>query len=262
MTKDSGSSLTRPVPAVEKAIEILQAFRDGHTQYGPAELGRMLNANRSTIFHILRTLQSYGFLQRDETTKKFKLGYALVELGQRVLRSMDLRSLAKPVMQELMDETGEMVVLSVPDRDSALVVELVESRGSVRTTISVGTRLPASATADGKVLLAWRPEEDLEAILRRRAPRRFTEASITDMDALRQELGTVRKRGYALDNEEYAAGVRGISAPIRDIRSLVIAAITLAGTGIPDQRMPELADRVLRAAGKASLLLGARSPEE
>ncbi len=126
MAKHSSTTSFKIVPAVEKAIQILFCFRDGQVEYGPAELGRILNANRSTIFHILRTLERYGLLQRDETTKKFRLGYSLVDLGQVVLRRMDLRSVAKPLMQELTEETGETVLLSILDGQSVLVIDVVE----------------------------------------------------------------------------------------------------------------------------------------
>ncbi len=256
MAKDLTSSSFKIVPAVEKAIQILMCFRDGQEEYGPAELGRILNANRSTIFHILRTLERYGVLQRDESTKKFRLGYALVDLGNVVLRRMDLRSIAKPIMQGLMDDTGETVLLTILDGQTVLVIDVVESSRRVRTTSSVGTRLPVSATADGKILLAWREEGNIDTVLANSTLRGFTEASITDPQAFREELARVRERGYAIDDQEYSSGVRGVSAPVRDFRGEVVAAMTLAGFGISDARLPELIDKVVYAASQVSPRLG------
>lgn len=257
MVRGSSSTSFKIVPAVEKAIQILQCFKDGEEEYGPAELGRILNANRSTIFHILRTLEHYGLLQRNESTKKFRLGYSLLDLGNVVLRRMDLRTIAKPMMQELVDETGETVLLTILDGQSVMVVGRVESRRRVRTTSSVGARLPVSATADGKVFLAWAADSVVDAVLGPGPLRRFTEVSITDAEAFKRELARVREQGYGVDDEEYSSGVRGISAPVRDFRGKVVAAITLAGFGISDERLPELIDKVVSTAAEVSQRLGA-----
>lgn len=244
------------VPAIERAVQVLFAFKDGPEEYGASELVRALGVNRSSLFHVLRTLEHFGFLQYDNSTRKFRLGYALVELGNVVLSRTDLRALAKPFMQKLAHTTGENVVLSILDAGSVLIIAQEESRRKMRITSPTGTRLPILAAADGKVLLAWRQSREVDEALKASPNERRPGGHEPEEGTFRRELSSVREKGYAFDDEGYQRGVRGISAPVRNFKGEVVAAITIVGVGIADQRLTGLAGEVVDASRQISARLG------
>src|SRR5205085_9563540 len=140
-------------------------------------------------------------------------GLSLFELGSLVRRKMDVSSEAKPYLKTLRERTGETVHLAILDHASVLFINHLESEHAVRMSVNVGVRAPAHCTAVGKALLAFQPAEILEQIVFYGG---LTPKTITAASHLRQDLATVRTRGYAIDDEELEIGLRCIAAPIRD----------------------------------------------
>jgi DNA-binding IclR family transcriptional regulator len=157
----------------------------------------------------------------------------LFELGTLVRRKMDVASESREQMHALVESTGETAQLGVLDHVSVLYIRIFESRQAVRMSSSVGSRAPAHCTSVGKALLAYQSVE----LVRQFADgglKRFTANTITSPAALLQELASVRAKGYAVDDEEFEVGLRGIAAPIRDHSGEVTAAVSVAA---PVQRM-------------------------
>lgn len=251
--KRASSDLPRPVPAVERAVLVLRALRDGAAPPRLSDLSRALGLSKSTLSALLGTLEHHGLVERDDASRTYRLGYALLDLGHAVLRGLDLRLIARPHLIRLRDTIGETAVLHVPVERGALIADRVESEHQLKVTAPVGHRLPPFAGAVAKVFLAWGPEDALARLLRGRALPAFTPRSITDPRRYRAELERVRARGYATDREEYLPGVCAASAPVLDVRGRPSATVTVVGYSARlDPRLRAAAAEVARAAAEIS----------
>lgn len=251
---------TYNVRAVERAMRILSSFDDGqHAELAVSEIAQATRLHRATAHRIIMTLLSSGFLERTANGHGFRLGLRVVELGLGALRGLDFRRPAFPYMQQLVERYGETCTLAMFDRGQVLYVEVIHSERALTIAAGVGRRLPAHCTASGKVLLAFLPTEVVERILN--APLAFyTEKTITSADQLREELETVRQRGYAIADEEFEVGIWAISTPIRDVDGSVIAALSmpLPTNRLKQERIPEIAQALLEAANAVSAHVQAR----
>ena len=246
------------VPALERALSVLQCLGDSKRGFSISEIGRRLKIPKSSAHLILTTLGRRGFLQRNTQTGRYHLGLQLVSLSRSALENLDLREEAKPFLRSLMQESGFTVHMAVLERDEAVIIEKVEAPGLVRLASWIGRRLDVNCTGVGKVLLAFLPEDELDHLLRTKEFARHNSRTIISKHALRRELKRVKQLGYALDNEEDEPGVRCIGAPVFDENGKAVAAISVAGTTsqIGIDRVPNLARQVKRAAGSISVRLG------
>ena len=146
-----------------------------------------------------------------------------------MLRAHAIRRAAHPVLLDLRHKTRESAQLAVLDGTDIVIIDTEESYAFVREITTPGQRTPAHALSTGKVLMAYLPDAQLEALLRRRRRRAFTAKTITAADDLRRELARVRRQGFALADEEYEEGVIGIAAPIFDRWGTAVAAISVGG---------------------------------
>lgn len=218
------------VPAVERAIRILLTFEDGGTTYGVSDLSRRLGIHKSTVYDILNTLTYFDFLERDDESKKYRLGPALFRLGNRVGAQLGLRDAARSYLRDLAADLEQTVILSqLTVENDILTVDAVVPEVAVAISTSVGRRLPHSAGALGKTFHAALPHSELEAMLVKNGLRRFTDRTIVEPALYRDELARVRQQGYAIDDEEYLQGVRALAAPVVDRDGCVAAALCVVG---------------------------------
>jgi IclR family transcriptional regulator, KDG regulon repressor len=219
--------------SVANAIRLTKAFSEQDSEMGISLLANRLGLAKSTVHRLATTLVEYDILEQNRESGKYRLGLALFELGTLVRRKMDAASGAQEQIHALADATGETVQLAILDHLTVLYIRIRESRQAVRLSSGLGTRAPAHCTSVGKVLLAYQPAEIVQQVIDN-GLKRYTENTITDADALRTELATIRQKGYAIDDEEIEPGLRCIAAPIRDHSGHVTAAISVAA---PIQRM-------------------------
>jgi IclR family transcriptional regulator, KDG regulon repressor len=219
--------------SVANAIRLIKAFSEDEYEMGITALASRLRLAKSTVHRLATTLLEYDMLEQNRETGKYRLGLALFELGTLVRRKMDAATESREEMHSLVEATGETAQLGVLDHVSVLYIRIFESRQAVRMSSSVGSRAPAHCTSVGKVLLAHQPAEVVREIADR-GLERYTDHTITSAEALLEELASIRARGYAIDDEEFEVGLRGIAAPIRDHTGQVTAAISIAA---PVQRM-------------------------
>src|SRR5438067_4491350 len=147
----------RPIASVARALAVLDELRDSEEGLGVNELSRRIGVNASTASRLLATLESAGMVERDGHGP-FRLGLHLVTLADRVLARLDLQALARPVLLELMERTGETATLSLPGESEAITVDSVPSRNSVVSMARLGRPSISHATAVGKVMLAFSGE--------------------------------------------------------------------------------------------------------
>jgi IclR family KDG regulon transcriptional repressor len=248
------------VPAVDRAARLLHTIASSETSLGVSELSRQLKFNKSTTHDILTTLCHHHLLERDESTKTYRLGYALAELGHRVGERMDLRAVAHPRLLALARAVEETVILGTYHDGHVAIVDREEAPHDVKITAPLGRRLYYSAGVFGKIFLAAMSEAEANKLVRERPLRAYTPKSITKVTAYRAELEQVRAQGYALDDEEYLAGVRAAAAPVNDEQGRVVAALTVVGfsTRLSNTKLLQIAKQTRDAAEEISRQLGAK----
>jgi DNA-binding IclR family transcriptional regulator len=246
------------IQSIERAATVLRLLATRSGRRGVAELAGELELPKGTVYGILRTLQTVGFVEQDHESGKYQLGPALLHIGSRYLESNELRLRGLRWSETLADQTGEAVSIGAPHETMVLVVhQAFRPHGSPRT-LAVGSLVPVHATALGKALLANRP--DLANVVAGRQLASYTPATVSDPAALNAQLQTVAGRGWADEVEELLPGVASIAAPIESRQCVVIGAIAVSG---PIERIcvhgsprRELVDQVMDSARAISRELG------
>lgn len=237
------------VPAVDRAARILSLLRTEGREMTMAEIADATGWHRSSVHKLLVTLSYHGLLDRDVITKKYSLGLALSEYGRIALNSLDIRYVAKPFLKTLVKYSGETAGLSVLRGTQMIFVDIEEPQIQIRVSLFVGMRSPVTTTSNGKAVLAWLPESQVDEIVKIEGLHATTKKSIIKLAAFRAELAATRERGYATDYEEYEEGVAGVSAPVFDSRGQAMGAICVA---MPTFRMKK--DKIRRYGKKCTEL--------
>jgi DNA-binding IclR family transcriptional regulator len=245
------------VPAVDRALSILALLRSEGREMSIAEIAKSTGWHKSSVQRLLATLNHHGFIGRDETTKRYSLGIALAEYGRVALNNIDIRQMAKPFLKELVDFSGETAVLAVLNDTKMVMIDKREPPIQIRASPFIGMRFPATATSNGKVLLAWLPEDRVADILQIEGLRPYTRNSIVKPSEYRADLAAVRQRGYAVDREEFQEGVSGVSAPIFTPRGSVVATISLVGPAfrMTEENMKDYGEKCVKVAAQLSTML-------
>ena len=216
-----------------------------------------LGLPKSSAHALLRTMEDRGYLTLDPHAREYRLGSRIWELAQAAHHGIeDLRTLIKPLMDGVMERTGETVQLARLEGTDAVYLELSESPHAMKLTSRVGARLPAHASAIGKSLLAsLEPEEARRRLAAADLPR-LTPRTITDPDELLGELERVRRQGYSVDNEEFATGLRCIAMPVRDATGRAVGAMSVS---MPTPRYSRAAAASARRALAEAVAMAAES---
>lgn len=242
--------------AVARAIGLLKVFSDAQPEWSLADLAQGTKLNKTTAFRLLSALEAEGLVMRNPLSGGYRLGVELVALGGCAMRSNPLRAVSRPVLESLAQECDEAATLEVLAGSHVLIVDEVSSRHPMGMSQDVGSRLPAHATATGKLLLAYASDEILAGL---RLPlAQLTDQTIVDVERLRTQLAEIRRQGYAVAVGELEPGFVAIAAPIYDRERQVAAAISVGGSSLrmSPERRPELAVLVQMAARQISRQLG------
>jgi DNA-binding IclR family transcriptional regulator len=207
-------------PSVKKAFAILSAISASKEGLGVSELAKNLKMAKSTVHGMTSALEELGAVMREPLTKKYKLGFTLLEIGRSAYSQIDLKTSARPVTEELMEKTRTSVFLGILNWGHVTILDIVESRQDLNITAPVGSTIPLFAGAVGKVFLASMEAEQAARIIKSKSLPRFTENSIVDPELYSQELIQVREKGYAVNDEEYIMGVRAVAAPLMGLGQL------------------------------------------
>jgi IclR family transcriptional regulator, pca regulon regulatory protein len=233
--------------SLERGLAILTSFRPDRPALGISDLARELSLTRSTAHRYVSTLARLGFLERDDTTRKYRLGSRVLDLGFSMLGSLGLREVAAPYLRRLTEVTGHTSNLAIRDDTDVILVDRVRGRPGryhhLEFTLHVGSRIPAYCSATGKALLAFLPGPDLDQLLERIDLVQHGPRTVTDKKALLAELEKVRRTGIATNDEELESALRSIAAPVRSRSGEVVAAINVAIPWSP-AAMSELVSRL------------------
>ena len=260
-----------PIKAVIKTMKILECL-SSERSLGITELTGRVSAqlelipmDKSTVYRFLVSLMDLGFVYQDPQTERYGLTLKLFEIGMSVLERLELWREAEPVVKEIARVTGETVHLATLDEDDLVYLGKVESMRTLRVSMMsrVGRSAPAYCTGVGKILLAYLPGKQLDYILKKEKPIRYTDKTIVRRADLDRELSSIRKKGYAIDNEEHEAGVRCVAAPVRNNDSVVCGAVSVSvpTVRLPDKEIPRYRDIIVQAAEEISRRMGYRTPQ-
>ena len=231
------------VRSVVKALHILELFSPTQTELSLAQLSRLTDMPKSTLLNMLKTLESEGYLLHLQETQTYRLGYKTLQLGYSIRSSMPIIQYAIPFMEDLMSKTHETVYLTTHVNGQVFYLDGVYySRRFGKYSIT-GKTLPLHCTGCGKAMLSYMTREETEAIIRKWGLRRFTPNTITDPQALFDEIAATRERGYAIDTEEETLGVRCAATAIRNTQGRPVGAVSIQGTtmSMTDERIAECA---------------------
>ncbi|MDD3653468.1 MAG: IclR family transcriptional regulator [Desulfotomaculaceae bacterium] len=255
MIKESSSY---NAPLVYKIFSILDEVAKNPSLLGISDLSRILNISKSTVYGITKALIEIGILRQKPETKKFRLGPSLIHLGNQALGGVDLRTVAKPLMEEITRQFGETIFLGIFDKQGITIIDKCNSPMELKISSPVGTRIPLLAGATGKVFLAGLEETVVNKLLKEKTLPKFTENSITDPVKYHKEIQNVRRMGYATDFEEYIRGVNAICTPIPNSWGWPATALWMVGfsQSLTKEKISMATTALIQAAIEISETLG------
>ena len=239
-----------PIASVDNALTLLELLRD-RGQLRVADAAATLGTSRSTAHRLLAMLEYRGFARQDPASRGYTAGPALVAAGLAALAGMDIRGLARPVLERLTAEVGETAHLVVLDAGSVVFVESVETARALRIGSRLGRVMPAPCTAGGKAILAQLPPAEIRRLYPRGRLRRMTDRSLRTLAELALELDEVRRRGYAVNRGQSEEDVAAVAVAVPG-PGTARAAITVSApmTRLKARDVSRLAVAVERAAAE------------
>jgi len=246
------------IQSVDRAVSLLEAIAEAGGECTLTQLSHRTQLNISTCHHLLSTLVARGYVAKVPVRRSYALGARILYLSNACLRQVDLPARAAPFIEKINERTGETVHLAVLQGDAMMKVAKRESRHPVRVdTGTLGKTDAAHATATGKAMLAWLPEDDMRRVLSHGLTR-FTPKTICEWPSLIEALRHVRRNGYAVDDEEYQPGVICIGAAIRDHNGAVVGAISASTPTMRanDEHLSLVREQVCSAVRALSAELG------
>jgi len=245
------------VQSVAKAADILECFVS-KSELGISDISKLMGMSKSTIYGIVNTLVETGMLEQDSESRKYRLGLKLFELGHIVEKRMDIRAEAKPFCMALSEKYSQTVHLATHSEGDVVYIDKFDVPDFLIVYSQIGRRAPMTCTGVGKAMLAYLGQDYIEKYILPKTFAKKTANSIDTAEKLFADLEEIKKRGYALDNEEIEQGLKCVAAPIFNKNSEPVAAVSLSGTAakMDSIPVPTLAADVLKCAGEISARLG------
>lgn len=216
------------IQSVERALAILDLFDEYHVELPITEISKRMGLHKSTVHSLLKTLQEHRYIDQSAKNGKYRLGMKLLERSGQLMQSLDIGRVAQVVLADIAEQTGQTTNLVILDGNEGVYIQKVEGAKSVIRYSRIGKRIPLHCSAVGKVLAAFLSEEQLTNLIRGYDYRPMTDHTILSEAEFLQELGNVRSRGYAVDDEENEPGVRCLAVPVRDHTGEVKAAMSIS----------------------------------
>ena len=244
------------VESVLRALNILEFLAQQGGSSRVTDIAQAIGCSKNTAFRLLQTLRERGFIRQADDAS-YELTYKLLHLGESVLRNSDLHEVARPYLQEFVEQFGETINLGILDGIEVVYVARVLGTLPYHTSSTIGSRDKAHSTALGKAILAFSPQATVSSVLAAGLPAQ-TQHTITSPERLLAELSATAARGYSIDNQENVLGIICVGAPIFDRRSDVVGAISTSALHVrlTDDRIPVVAEKLISTAAVISQRLG------
>lgn len=247
------------VESLSRGFNLLRIVCESEIPLSLTELSVKSGLSISTIQRLSYTLQELGAIERNLKTKKFRIGPSAISLALSISRDLELKHIARPYMEELSDQIGEVVGLGALSGNEIILIEIIKTNQLLNINMNTGAIIPPHATSTGKAILAFLPEPDVDRIFHNKKPTKFTSRTITSLRSYKRQLKDVRENGFAIAEDENAYGFGAIAAPIRDMRGDVVASVTIM---VPSVRFPKekliksFSKRIMKTSKKISGVLG------
>jgi DNA-binding IclR family transcriptional regulator len=246
---------------LNRALAVLEKLAEGPAAgMTAAQLAERTGSNRVSVHRILATYLQHGLVRQDRPGAPYRLGFRLLELGQKVIGDVDIVRVAYPLLEHLAERSGETCHLGLLSGAEAVYVAKIESSQSVRLVSHIGAHVPLYCTSLGKALLAAADAGTRERLIAQQSFAPRTEHTHTTPESLRADLAAIRRRGYAIDDLENEDGVRCVAVGVVDHTGAPVAAISVSGptARVTRDRVPEIAALAMPAASELSAALGAQ----
>lgn len=246
------------IQSVERAIDILTAIADKRDSLGLPELSKILDLPKTTIYTLVKTLRSKGFVEQDPVTRKYCLGFSLYELGIIQISELEIQRAASATIDQLTNTTNLESRLGIWNKDSVIISLTAHPIGQNKLTREIGPRIPAYCSALGKAILAFLPEEELNFYLANTKFIPYTKTTLTSGDQLKENILEIRERGYSLSQGELISYRFAMGAPVFGHSEKLEGAISLSLDQHPPnpENQEALSTHLLRAAHEISMTLG------
>lgn len=226
------------IKSVKRAFDILNLYALGDSELGVTEVATRLKINKSTSARLMATLESTNILKKSHASRKYRLNHKVLELARTYISTLDLKSIVQPFIQELNEQTRELVLVHIIRDDQRYCLTWLESSQPIRRAGPEHRYAPLTAGAPSKLLISSLPDDKIEEILEKEGLHRFTSETITDKAAFLAEIARARQRGYAISQGEHVEMVRTVSAPIYDYAEKMIAALSITWLNLPSGQSP------------------------
>lgn len=248
------------IQALDRALQIVDLFDEHTTELKITEISIRMGLHKSTVHSLLKTLMMHGYIGQDADSGKYKLGLKLIEKGQLMLQTLDIRAVAKKNLSELCKRTGQTTHLVILSGKEGVYIDKVEGEKAAIRYSRLGGRVPLHCSAVGKVLTAFQSSEKQNKLLSDYTFTSYTPKTIVNKEQFLEELVQVQKQGYAVDNQENEPGVRCVATPIYDHSHQTVAAISLSTmiSSVDDGGFQLLTDQLIAESITISKLLGFR----
>jgi IclR family KDG regulon transcriptional repressor len=246
------------VQTLSRALDILETLALSSTGMGVTEVGQRLNLHKSTAHRLLNALVSRGYVEKIEGRGSYRLGLKVVEISSLRLNHIELKTEAAPFLRALATQNEVSVHLGLMSGNDVVYIDKVEPRASIRMYSQIGKRVPPYCTALGKAMHFDKNRKELLEISSLFEFEPFTSRTILGPEAFADEVLASAKRGWSVDDEEHEIGIRCIGAPIRDYRSIIIAALSATGdtAHCSAEKDKSLAQAVIKTSIEISLRMG------
>lgn len=246
--------------SIEKSIQILNYLSNTERSVGISELSLKLSFPKSTVHRILNSLLGYSLVDQEKNTSKYRLGLRILEYSNSFYNSFDLRQIAKPFLKKICAESGLTTFLTAWDNGRNICIDSITPSQNTNTHffVEIGKEMPFHCAASAKVLLAYQPPDDIKRIINEKPLQKYTPKTIVDLKILEENLLEIRRKGFAICDEELEEGIKAIAAPIKSIKGKAIASITITGLvqKMSSNNIERLIELVTNLTKEASKKLG------
>lgn len=243
--------------SVFKTFRILSVFSQEKDQLTLAEISKETGINKTTAYRFLKSLTEIGVVYKNSHKNTYQLGIVLYELGNKVNLKSNLIDLSHPLLLKLVKEIDITVHLATLDNFEVLYLDKIKSKKTLQMSTFIGARAPAYCTALGKSILAFLKEDELKHYLTSCSFKKRTKNTLGNKDGLIKQLQIIRKKGYAIDKEEFEEGLYCLAVPVFDSNEYPIASISISGTPleISNSKIIVLQKRLKNTANKITNIL-------
>ncbi|WP_075618831.1 IclR family transcriptional regulator [Paenisporosarcina indica] len=217
------------IQSVDRALQILEFLRKNPRGLGVTEISISLQVAKSTAHRLLMSLEEHGYVQKFGRESTYRLGLKFIEMNYTVTKNLNVLEIARPFIESLSKETGEIVHLVTLEGQEIIYIDKVENSSTIRIYSQIGRRGPLYCTAVGKSILAFLDEREAKKLVDKIEFARLTDYTLVNREALATELATIKKDKYSYDNQEHEMGIRCVGAPIFDHNGRPQYALSVTG---------------------------------